>query len=176
MNHTKNAPAKLDLTGLIKNYANYNLWAYKQLVDWLKTKPSSAMNKEVPSSFPSLQLTLLHIWKIQRFWLATLTQTHESLSYADFEGTLDELFEGFISQSSEFSEYVNSLDEVALTENSYLKTPWFEANLPRFEYVQHCMNHSTYHRGQLITIGRNVGLTDAPMTDYNFYNIMITAR
>jgi uncharacterized damage-inducible protein DinB len=33
------------------------------------------------------------------------------------------------------------------------------------------MNHSTYHRGQIITIGRNLGFTDAPMTDYNFYNI-----
>ncbi|MFB6801427.1 DinB family protein [Peribacillus butanolivorans] len=34
------------------------------------------------------------------------------------------------------------------------------------------MNHSTYHRGQIITIGRNVGLTDAPMTDFNIYNFL----
>jgi uncharacterized damage-inducible protein DinB len=36
----------------------------------------------------------------------------------------------------------------------------------------HCMNHSTYHRGQIVTMGRNLGFTDAPMTDYNFYNVM----
>jgi uncharacterized damage-inducible protein DinB len=176
MNETKNTPGKLDLTGLIKNYANYNLWANKQLVDWLKTKPVSVMKREVPSSFPSLILTLKHMWKTQLFWLAVLNRTHESLTYEEFDGTLDELFEGFISQSQEFADYVNSLDETALTESSYLKTPWFEADLPRFEFIQHCMNHSTYHRGQLVTIGRNVELTDAPMTDYNFYNIMITSR
>jgi len=36
------------------------------------------------------------------------------------------------------------------------------------------MSHSTYHRGQIITIGRNLGMTDAPMTDFNFY--LLTAK
>lgn len=41
---------------------------------------------------------------------------------------------------------------------------------PRFEFILQIVNHSTYHRGQIITIGRNVGLIDAPMTDFNVYN------
>ena len=54
----------------------------------------------------------------------------------------------------------------------YLKDtlgPWAEATRGRFDFIQHAMIHSTYHRGQLITIGRHLGYVDAPMTDYNFY-------
>ncbi|MFN2424735.1 MAG: DinB family protein [Cryomorphaceae bacterium] len=31
------------------------------------------------------------------------------------------------------------------------------------------MNHSTYHRGQLVTMGRQAGLSTPPQTDYIFY-------
>jgi len=38
---------------------------------------------------------------------------------------------------------------------------------------QHCINHGTYHRGQIITIARNIGITDPPTTDYNYYNMVL---
>ena len=37
--------------------------------------------------------------------------------------------------------------------------------MPQFYFIQHCMNYRIYHRGQIITIARNVGLADPPMTD-----------
>ena len=52
-----------------------------------------------------------------------------------------------------------------------IESPWFQCDFNNFEYIMHYANHSTYHRGQVITIGRSLGFTDAPMTDYNLYNI-----
>ena len=51
-------------------------------------------------------------------------------------------------------------------------SPRFPANLPRYEYIMQLLNHSTYHRGQVVTIGRSLGFTDAPNTDYHFYNLL----
>jgi len=31
------------------------------------------------------------------------------------------------------------------------------------------MNHGTFHRGQLVTMGRSLGLTDPPKTDFIHY-------
>jgi uncharacterized damage-inducible protein DinB len=165
---------KITLASLISEYAVYNLWANKTLVDWLKNKPAELMTCEVSSSFPSLKLTMIHIYNTQKFWLLVLqrdytTQT-ESLENRDCEDVMNELVE----QSLEFSNYVSSLTEQQLQDEVELITPWFESNQPRLEYIHHCMNHSTYHRGQMITIGRNLGFTDAPMTDYNFY--LLNAR
>jgi uncharacterized damage-inducible protein DinB len=159
------------LTTLVRDYVTYNSWANRTVVRWLKNKPAEVMDQIVPSSFPSIKDTLVHIWDTQRFWLAVIQQTPPPPSFrmAGFHGTLEEAFDGILDHSSQFESYVDSLSEQQLAEKIHLATPWFESKHSRFEYIHHTMNHSTYHRGQLITIGRNVGLTDAPMTDFNYY-------
>lgn len=37
------------------------------------------------------------------------------------------------------------------------------------DIILHVFNHATYHRGQLITMGRQVGLTLPPRTDYIYF-------
>jgi uncharacterized damage-inducible protein DinB len=165
---------KLTLASLIRDYAVYNLWANKTLTDWLRTKPEETLSREVPSSFPGIKPTISHITSTQRFWLSVLQRDYTTLTNTSEKDSLEDIFDDFVDQSLEFSNYVESLTENQLQDEVELITPWFESNQPRFEYIHHCMNHSTYHRGQLITIGRALGFTDAPMTDYNFY--LLNAR
>jgi uncharacterized damage-inducible protein DinB len=79
------------------------------------------------------------------------------------------LIESLVETSAEFLSYVSTLTEEQIQEEVFFTSPWAEATRGRFDFIQHAMNHSTYHRGQLVTIGRNLGYIDAPMTDYNFY-------
>jgi uncharacterized damage-inducible protein DinB len=165
----------ISVAALMKDYAVYNHWANEQLISWLKTKPTDQMETEVPSSFPSIKLTLKHIWDTQQFWLDVLKKQYRD--DATWEGeeppvSAQEVLEGLRRQSQELADFIASLDNEAIQEKIPLKTPWFASEQPRFEFIQHCMNHSTYHRGQVVTIGRNLGFTDAPMTDYNFYLLM----
>ena len=39
----------------------------------------------------------------------------------------------------------------------------------RRDVLHHVLNHSTYHRGQLITMGRQLGIQNPPSTDYIFW-------
>jgi uncharacterized damage-inducible protein DinB len=164
----------MSLQKLTTNYASFNLWANQTLIEWIKTKPSEVLDKEVASSFPSIIKTIIHIWDTERFWLCILKGVPPPNSFRrmEFEGTADEAMEGLLNESRNFAAYVNTLSENDMLEKCYLDTPWVKGELPKYEFIQHAMNHSTYHRGQVITIGRNVGLTDAPMTDYNYYNMM----
>jgi uncharacterized damage-inducible protein DinB len=168
----------MNLAFLIKDYAAYNLWANKRLVDWLKTKPSDVVERAVLSSFPSLRLTLVHIWDIERSWLGNLLQVQTESNYGkDYDGTLEEVFEAVIKQSEVLAAYVQSLTEISLQEDCKFMVPirwpeWDEFIRRRFQVIQHCLTHSAYHRGQVITIARNVGLTDAPNTDYMCYLLM----
>jgi uncharacterized damage-inducible protein DinB len=164
----------INLASLVRDYTTYNAWANKTLVEWLKGKPLDILEKVVPSSFPSIKETLVHIWDTQRFWLAVVKQIPPPPSFRmnGYSGTTQEVFAELVSHSEELASYVDSLSEADLAEKIYLKTPWFEANRSRFEYLHHTMNHSTYHRGQLVTIGRNVGITDAPMTDFSYFLLL----
>jgi uncharacterized damage-inducible protein DinB len=165
----------MSLKKLLSNYASYNLWANTTLVEWLKTKPAATWDTEVPSSFSSITKTIIHIWDTERFWNAVLKQlpAPPSFRYVKYEGTPEEAMQELIRQSEEIEAYVNSLSEEACADIRDLDTPWVKGALPQYEFIQHMINHSTYHRGQLITIGRNAGLEDAPMTDYNFFNMAV---
>lgn len=153
----------------MRNYSDYNFWANKTLVSWLKTKAPELMHQEVASSFPSIHKTLLHIWQTQQYWYSVISKT--ASDQVEFTGTTAELFDGFVAHSEQLAVYIREMTAESLVGTTLVQSPWFECNFGNFEYLIHCINHGTYHRGQVITIGRNLGFTDAPMTDYNYFNV-----
>jgi uncharacterized damage-inducible protein DinB len=159
------------IASLAQSYADYNAWANKRLIGFLQAKPIALLDAEVASSFPTIRLTLIHIVEVQNFWLGVIKGTHNEPK-PELPGTIGDLLRIIVKDSDSLCAYVRSLSETDLQQNCYLKTPWFEADKSRLEYLMHTMNHSTYHRGQIVTMGRNLGFTDAPMTDYNYYILM----
>ena len=167
----------MSLTKLLSNYARYNEWANERLITWLNTKPETDFYKEVASSYPSIVLTMNHILAVQEFWLSIVAKTEiEKPRYIIKDPEHNEVFSTLTAQSKALADFVSGLSEAELQEEIHVKTPWFEGILPGYEFIQHLLNHSTYHRGQAVTIGRNLGYTDAPMTDYNYYNIMLQTQ
>jgi len=162
--------AESSLTGLMKNYTNYNLWANTIVVNWLRTKAAEVVEQEVPSSFPSIKLTLAHMQATEKYWTSVLNKSiYEATETAD--ETLEDVYAGFLEGSASLVDQVNAMGNGGLLDTTLIVSPWFRCDFKNFDYVMQVVNHSTYHRGQVITIGRNLGFTDAPMTDYNFYNV-----
>lgn len=163
----------MSLQKLISNYADYNLWANQLHVNWLSPKTSEQLNQEVPSSYASILKSLNHIWGVEEYWFSIITKN------TDFEQRFglddldkEEVFQGLLNRSNLLTNKIKTFTDDELNEVIKVDSPWFKSNQPRYEYIQHVLNHGTYHRGQIVTIGRNVGITDAPMTDYNAYNVM----
>lgn len=163
------------LTSLIGDYARANQWAIETIVSWLKTKPAELLEEELASSFPGIRGTLVHIWDTERFWLSVIKRepAPESYRMTGFHGTLDEVFEGAQKTSKELATFITSLSEEELCEMVTLDTPWVQGTKTRYEFIQHCINHSSYHRGQAVTLGHHVGFHDAPMTDFSFYLFVV---
>ncbi|KIO74835.1 damage-inducible protein DinB [Pedobacter lusitanus] len=154
----------------MKNYANYNLWANATIVNWLKTKADEVVQQEVPSSFSSIKLTLIHMRATERYWLSVLNQSTEEITDKTDE-TLEDVYTTFLEGSVALADQVNTMGNDRLLDTTLIVNPWFQCDFQNFDYVMQVINHTTYHRGQIITIGRNLGFTDAPMTDYNYYNV-----
>jgi uncharacterized damage-inducible protein DinB len=161
----------MNLSSLMKDYSAYNLWSNRNIVGWLKSKPAGTIERQVPSSFPNLKQTLFHILYTEESWLSRLKKVKPEFYYGQiFNGESEELFDGVLNQSTGFYEYVDSLPENSFQENYQFSIPnTGEFDGTASEMIQHCINHSSYHRGQIVTMARNVGLTDPPMTDYMLY-------
>jgi uncharacterized damage-inducible protein DinB len=161
------------LGNLIRKNAAYNAWTSQRVIQWLSAKETSLLTQRIESSFPSIWATLIHIINTERFWLDVMRQRPITFSAADLEALpIEKLFQYTIQQSEELSLYIDGLSEEQLLEEVMLDTPWVKGSRPRYEFLQHVVNHTTYHRGQIVTIGRNLGITDAPMTDFNYFNMM----
>lgn len=158
----------MSLDFLLKDYVAYNLWANTQTINWLKSKPLDLLDKVVPSSFPSLRETMLHTWSAQDVWLQRLQGTDpDTFLAATFKGSNTELMDGLIRNSAAFRDFMEAQESSYFSRKiAYVQTGGIAYEQTTSEIIQHCMQHSTYHRGQIVTIARNLGLTDPPKTDY----------
>lgn len=152
----------------MKEYARYNLWANERYVEWLMQATDEQMTREVESSFNSLRKTVAHLWNAEYGWLRTLKELPWGTAPAnEFQGSTKEFLEAFLETSREFVGYVESLSEddfkKAYTFSSSDKTTTAE------QIMLHVFNHATYHRGQLITMGRQIGLKNPPRADFIYY-------
>jgi uncharacterized damage-inducible protein DinB len=168
----------MSLQKLMHNYAAFNLWANTTIAEWLKTKPIAFLEQEVPSSYPCIAKTVQHIAETERFWLQVLKSDNNKPSprWSKIDCSDQEVLDELMRQSKSLSDHIGSLSEADLLGDCTLDAPWMQGTLPTYEFIQHCVNHSSYHRGQIITIGRNTGLTDPPTTDYNYYNMVVKTQ
>ena len=162
----------MSLKKIMSNYADYNLWVNQQFVNWLSPKSDELLYAEVPSSFSTIMKTLDHIWSTEEYWFSVISETAATEKKAENELSRDQIFEGLLNASAKLKQFIHSLSEEDLVKEVKITNPWFECELPISEYLIQVINHGTYHRGQIVTMGRNIGITDASNTDYNFYNVV----
>ncbi|WP_288438675.1 DinB family protein [uncultured Chryseobacterium sp.] len=162
----------MSLKALVSKTVQYNNWVVNKYIDWLSTKSDEQLNQETISSFPTILKTLHHIWQTQEYWWSYIAEKN------DFDGTKtaetnskEDVFNAIRTNSQMLADYVESLSEEDLLKNVKIESQWFQCDFSKYEYIQHAILHGTYHRGQIVTMGRNIGITDAPMTDFNFWNI-----
>jgi uncharacterized damage-inducible protein DinB len=153
---------------MIRKYTAYNLWANQQLVEWMKNADDSLFDKEIESSFPSLRQTVEHIWNAEAGWLNNI----RNLAWGEapsksFKGSVNEMLDSWLNVSADFDSHVRKMSE----EELYAEKPDSrgDGKTAYIDMIHHCMNHSTYHRGQLITMGRQLGLQNPPRTDFIYY-------
>lgn len=161
----------MSLKQMMTNYAEYNLWVNQQFSNWLSAKSDELLHQEVVSSFSSIIKTLNHIWATEEYWYSVIAETPEFDKREVTELITAEILEGLVHRSKCLAQFIASLSEEELNKTIKIDNPWFQCELPRYEYLLQVVNHGTYHRGQIVTMGRNIGITDASNTDYNFYNV-----
>lgn len=149
---------------LILRQVNYNYWANKRLADVLLKIDPALLDKEVKSSFPSLRKTVHHIWDAELAWMLRLKG--EVVNWPPSAQFKNPGIDQFLTASKNFIEFVESKDETYFDNSTTYKNIKGETyTTVNNGIIMHCMNHGSFHRGQLITILRELGISDLPATD-----------
>lgn len=162
----------MSLTSLIANYSKYNAWANNKIANWLKDQDENLLQTYTESSFKTINLTIQHMLRTQKFWLAFVTQQHfDQFDWSVKNGDTIVFLEELVLVSEQMQEAFSNFSDEALTKQLELNMPWAKNSLSRYEYIIHVINHSTYHRGQIVTMARSLGLNSGIVnTDYNIFN------
>ncbi|MEZ5058698.1 MAG: DinB family protein [Saprospiraceae bacterium] len=149
------------------NYTEYNSWANNTIAGFLKSEMKQEdFTKPMGNSFSSIADTILHIWGAQEIWQKRL----EGLENPPFP-TMEEknkitVLEVFEKSSQNFESFVRKGGEEMLSKEFEYKNMAGHVFFNKgWEMVHHCMNHSTFHRGQIITMSRQLGYDNLPGTD-----------
>lgn len=153
------------------SYARYNVWANKRIAAILDQLGDAILDQEVISSFSSIRKTVFHVWDAEFIWLMRLQG--KSLS----KGPTSELppgthpSAGFVAGSEAMLSFIETQPEEFFAQpNTYRNLRGEEFTSFHYEMIMHCMNHSTFHRGQLVTLIRETGWTEKlPSTDMIAY-------
>jgi uncharacterized damage-inducible protein DinB len=150
---------------ILEHYADYDRWANERFVERLEREPEAVLDRQVSSSFPSLRATILHIRDAENTWWGRITGTTVSWP-AEASNNID----GLLKYSERLQELVKSCSEAELRrEFTYADLRGNEHTQPVWQALMHCLNHSTQHRGQLITMMRSLGLAEIPANDLVVY-------
>ncbi len=147
--------------------ADYNIWANNIQCDWLEQLSEEQWKQPIVSSFNSIQETVLHVISAENVWLQRLEKEENPVwLQTSYSGTKAEHIALWKSLSIKLKDFSIDMDEMILKENLEFKRlngdPYA---MPHYQVLAHIFNHSTYHRGQLITMLRQAGFTSVGSTD-----------
>jgi uncharacterized damage-inducible protein DinB len=153
---------------ILQQYAAYNHWAHQKLTNVILSMDDDLHQKPVPSSYPSLYATVLHTWDAECiWWQRTKLEDRIKVPSASFNSSMKDAVNGLLGQSKLWEEFVSGASELKLNHVFEYRNSHKEIfKQPLNQVLLHVFNHSTYHRGQLVTMMRLLGATKIPPTDF----------
>ena len=143
----------------------YNQWANARMLDVASKLSPEQFTADLQSSHRSVRDTLAHTLAAEWIWLERWkgTSPKELFSGEDFP-TAESLRGWWAELGNDYTEFFSSLTDESLGKViAYTNTRGERWEYPLGSMIQHLMNHSTYHRGQVTTMLRQLGAEVTPV-------------
>lgn len=155
--------------------ADYTVWANNMVIDWLYQINDAQWEQVIVSSFSSIKQTTLHIVSAQKIWIDYWQNIPDPVFLsAEFKGTKNDLIAIWKKTSADVKNCIETYPEENYLQPIRFKWPGGgEGRMEFWQTFSHFINHTTYHRGQLVTLLRHAGFTKFSSTDLAAYYRMI---
>jgi len=145
----------------------YNRWATARLLDAAEELPVEDLTRDLQSSFPNVLATLVHglgaEWVWLERWLGRSPSSFPDATGLDSVAAVRARWEALWTEQQDF---LASLGEADVSRHVSYRLMNGEPDARALDdLMRHVVNHATYHRGQTVTMLRQLGRTP-PSTDY----------
>jgi len=150
---------------------DYDRWATAKQLEVVTGLTNDQYEKDLGSSHGGIRGTLVHIYGAQQIWYSRWKGTSPSSLPAVAESpTLAILQDKWQVLRKEIHEFITTLTEDKMREPlAYKDLKGVSYKQPLAQLIRHVINHSTYHRGQVTTMLRQLGVVPPPSIDLITY-------
>ncbi len=145
----------------IHNMYEFNYWAKSRIISIIETLTPEQYVKDFGSSHGGIHGTLVHSMGAEEIWLKRWRGTSPSSLYEpkDFP-TFDDVNNHWDMVEHEMMGFCHMLksDNDITKVITYKDMKGNEYSQPLYQMMQHLVNHSSYHRGQIVTMLRLLGV------------------
>jgi uncharacterized damage-inducible protein DinB len=153
----------------IRQLYDFNRWANGRILEAAAALAPEPFDRDLGSSFPSVRATLAHVLGAEWIWLARWNGTSPTAPPAWALGDVASLRARWAEVEAGQAVLLASLDDDRLDQAIDYRSLAGEPYRSRlWQMLRHVVNHSTYHRGQVTTMLRQLGAA-APATDLILY-------
>jgi len=161
----------------IRSLFAYNHWANRRLLSAAKSLSPADFTRDLRCSHSSVRGTFVHLigwhWVWLRLWIGEPTKQIVARCDAVWApekfpdiGSLEIAHDSVEQEQKSFIESLT--DQRVTTRVPFENFQGSQWELSLGEMMQHVVNHSTYHRGQVVTLLRQLGQSP-PGTDYSTF-------
>jgi uncharacterized damage-inducible protein DinB len=164
-------PSMSQLKQLLLAHTAYSAWATSQLLKACSPLTFDQLDSGLGASHSSILRTFRHIHDSERVWLHRIIEggSHPLPPGPAPEHSFEFLVQSWPELWQGYRQWLESASGAELTtELSTIVPNGADLRVPRWQIVLHAVNHSTLHRGQIITMLRTLGI-QPPNTDLTEY-------
>ena len=149
---------------------DYNGWANRTIFDAVAGLPPEQYFQDLKSSYGGIHGTLAHIVWAEQLWLHRwIGKPNPAVPHGADLKSLEDVRSRWEDVEAERARFVAGLDESRLDETRLVKPSSGGEFVHTFRQMfRHFINHSSYHRGQIVTFIRQLG-AKPPSTDLILY-------
>jgi len=147
----------------IRELYDYNHWANQRVLSAMTPLTDDMFTRNMGNSFVWLRDTLAHILGAEWIWLERwLGRSPKALLSASDFPTLQALQRRWAAVRLDQNQYIKTLVPDRLNDDvSYTNTRGERYSYALWRQMLHVLNHSSYHRGQVTTLLRQMGAEPA---------------
>ncbi|MBI1899434.1 MAG: DinB family protein [Acidobacteria bacterium] len=157
-------------SALVEAHFRFSQWAAAKLLKACRALSTEELSRDLGSSFGGVLGTLEHILHADRIWLARVSGYPAArIGHTGEFSSLDGLAQEWRRVNEGWMEWARARTAADLESIlSYTNTKGELGRMPVYLIVLHVVNHASYHRGQVVTMLRQLG-KPAPQTDLSIY-------
>ena len=144
-----------------KTLFEFNYWANARTLQAVDSLPEEKLYVDLKNSFGGIHGTLLHLCGAEDIWLQRMNGANPGVFMKkDVYPTYDSVKTKWKEVEGGWNVYLSNVTEEELARTLVFKTiKGDEVSQKVWQALQHMVNHSTYHRGQITTMIRQSGGT-----------------